>query len=346
MQGNIDLGKAKRGLLIVILLGVLAITVIIALTFNKRTLGALAKIDITFLFLAILAMILSWIFSALPFYILTRVVRQPISFASSLFVYLGGSFFGLVTPFGSGLIPAQVFILTGNRLSPGQAAAVTGSRATISSWLFVLLGAAIFLAFGSSLSSSAKAGILGIAIAAAVWSLIILFFIKLPEKAKSAVDGIFNNRLVVRIFSRDRLGKAKIKINSEIDYLSSSLKDLFSYSNAPAILTSFLSEIIAWLAIFSVLPLILFGFGVRSNFAQLVFRLFLLFSVAPASPVPGGSGLVEGALAALLSGLAPTIIKGVIVLIWRLLTYYLTLLIGGIVVLRLIARSAHGNQTR
>ncbi len=346
MQNKIDLGKARKGLLVVVLLGVLAVAVIIALTFSKQTLRALAKIDFTFLFLVFLAMSLSWLFSALPFYVLTRAVNRPISLVSSFRTYLGGSFFGLITPFGSGLIPAQVVILTGDGLSPGQAAAVTGSRATISSWLFVVLGAMIFIAFGSSLSGSAKAGLFGIAAAAAIWSIIILFFIKRPENAKNIVTKVLSNRTAVRLLGQDRLGRAKTRVHSEIEYLSSNLKDLFSYANIPAILIVFLSEIVAWSAVFSVLPLILFGFGVRSNFAQLVFRLFLLFSVAPASPVPGGSGLVEGALITLLSGLVPNAIKGVIVLLWRLFTYYLTLLTGGLVVLRLITKLPHDNQTR
>lgn len=346
MQNKIDLDRARKGLPVVVLLGVLAVAVIIALTFSKQTLRALAKIDLTFLFLAFLAMIISWLFSALPFYILTRAVNRPISLISSFRVYLGGSFFGLVTPFGSGLIPAQVVILTGDGLSPGQAAAVTSSRATISSWLFVVLGAMIFIAFGSSLSGSAKAGLLGIAAAAAIWSIIILFFIKRPDNAKDIVAKAFGNRMAVRILGQDRLGRAKTGVHREIEYLSSNLKDLFSYANFPAVLIVFLSEIVAWSAVFSVLPLILFGFGVRSNFAQLVFRLFLLFSVAPASPVPGGSGLVEGALVALLGGLVPNVIKGVIVLLWRLFTYYLTLLTGGLVVLRLVAKLPRDNQTR
>jgi len=337
---NISLQRAKKGILTVVLLGIVTVGVIIALTFNKRTLLALSKINLTFLGLAALAILLSWIFSGLPFYLLTRVTRKPISFAASLRVYLGGSFFGYITPFGSGLIPTQIYLLTGDGLTPGEATAVTSSRATISSWLFVALGLMIFIIFRSSLSNSVKLSLLGIAAAAAIWSLITLFFIKQPVRAKASVSRILHGRLLTRGLGEERLGKARDRIHHEIDHLSLNLKDLFSLKNAPSIIAVFLSEVVAWFGLFSVLPLVLFGFGVSGNLGQLIFRIFLLFAVAPVSPTPGGSGVVEAALTGLLQGLVPGEIIGLIVLVWRFLTYYLTLLAGAAIVLRFISKSS------
>lgn len=339
-QQNISLQRARRGILTVVLLGIVTVGIIIALTFNKRTLVAISEINLTFLGLATLAIVLSWIFSGLPFYILTRVTKKPIGFGASLRVFLGGSFFGYITPFGSGLIPAQIYLLTGDGLTPGEATAVTSSRATISSWLFVALGLAIFVVFGSSLPNSVKLSLLGIAAAAAIWSLITLFFIKEPARAKASVTRILGVRMLVNWLGEERLGKAKDRIHHEIDRLSLNLKDLFSLQNAPSILAVFLSEVVAWFALFSVLPLVLLGFGILGNLGQLIFRIFLLFAVAPVSPTPGGSGVVEAALTGLLRGLVPLDIIGLIVLTWRFLTYYLTLLTGAVIVLRFVSKSS------
>ncbi|MHB8842080.1 MAG: lysylphosphatidylglycerol synthase transmembrane domain-containing protein [Candidatus Aquicultor sp.] len=339
-QENISLQRAKKGILTVVLLGIVTVGVIIALTFNQRTLLALSRVNLTFLGLAVLGIFLSWVFSGLPFYLLTRVIKKPIGFIASLRVYLGGTFFGYITPFGSGLIPTQVYILTADGLTPGEATAVTSSRATISSWLFVVLGLMIFIVFRSSLPGSVKLSLLGIAAAAAIWSLITLFFIKQPARAKASVSRILQGRILVRWFGEERLGKARDRIHHEIDNLSLNLKDLFSLKNAPSIIAVFLSEVVAWFGLFSVLPLVLFGFGVSGNLGQLVFRIFLLFAVAPVSPTPGGSGVVEAALTGILQGLVPSEIIGLIVLVWRFLTYYLTLLIGAAFVLRFISKTS------
>ncbi|MCL6471569.1 MAG: flippase-like domain-containing protein [Firmicutes bacterium] len=344
MQQRIDLDRARKGLAIVILLGIFAIAVISLLTFNKDTISALKNVRLIYIGLAVLSVFLSWLFSAIPFYILTRAVKKPISLPKSFSIYLGGSFFGFVTPFGSGLVPAQIFILTNDGLSPGQATAVTSSRATISSWLFVVLGLVIFLAFGSKLSGTARAGLLSIAAAAAVWSLIILFFIKKPGSAKSAVARILERPVFLKLLGEVRLNNMRARLNREIEHLSSNLKDLFSGANLLAVIAVFVAEMIAWSAIFSVLPLVMLAFGLQSNFAQLLFRLFLLFSVAPASPTPGGTGLVETALAGLLNGLVVKSLLAPVIVIWRFLTYYLIILVGGLIVLRLIAKPSSAKQ--
>jgi len=340
MQERIDIEKAKKGIVIALLLGITAVGAIIAFTFDTRTIDALLKIDATFLWLAIAAIVASWLFSALAFTILTNVIKKPLGLAASGRVYLGGSFFGFITPFGSGLIPAQIYILTREGLSPGQATAITGSRATISSWLFVALGLIIFIVFRSSLPEAAKAGLLGIAIAATIWSLVTLFFIKEPEKAKNIIEKIFSNRFITNRISEIHLTSAKGKLNKEIEFLSSNLKDLFSLRNAPAILAVFMIEILAWFALFAVLPLVMIGFGVEGNLSQLIFRIFLLFSVAPFSPTPGGSGVVEAAFAGLLFDLVPRSLIGLIVIVWRFLTYYLTLIAGGLVAARIMTKPA------
>lgn len=342
MQEKVNLGRAKKGMLSVALIGALTIGVIIALTFNANTLVVFKKMDTDFLWLAMAAVFVSWFFSALAFYVLARAVKKPISMVESGRIYLGGSFFGFITPFGSGLIPTQIYILSNQGFSPGQATAITSARATISSWLFVALGLTIFILFGESLPPGSMSVnlLLGIVVVAAAWSIITLFFIKKPNSAKVAIMRVLSSRVISHRVNEGRLQNIKDKIYAEIDYLSANLKDLFSKQNAFSIIAVFLIEVVAWFALFAVLPFVLFGFGVKGSIAQLIFRLFLLFSLAPASPTPGGSGVIELASTGLLYGLVPNHIIGLTILVWRALTYYLMLLVGGVIILRLLTKSA------
>jgi uncharacterized protein (TIRG00374 family) len=339
-DNQIDTSKVKRGLIAVAILGALAALILIATTFNKQTLLALKQVDPFFLLYAVGALVVSWIFSGLPFYVLTRITGKPLNMSQSLTVYLAGSFFGYITPFGSGLLPTQVFIMNKEGLSVGQATAVASARATVSSWLFVVLGLTIYLGFRESLPPIALKVLVGIVVLATIWSLLVLFFIKKPGIAKGLIKKVGEAKFLLKKLGESRVKHIEQRLTSEIDYLSTNLKDVFSAKNAPAVFLVFIIEVIAWVALFSVLPLVLYGFDVKENFAQLIFRLFILFSLAPVSPTPGGSGIVEIGFSTLLSDLVPRHIIGLVILLWRTITYYLTLIVGGLVLLRFITSLA------
>jgi len=340
MQDQLDRGKAKRGILLAFSLGVLAITIIMAFTFDAGTLDALRKLNSIYLGYAVAAVLVSWFFSSMAFFILARIIKTPISLAASGRVYLAGSFFGFITPFSSGLLPTQIYLLSKENLSPGQATAVTGARAITASWLYAVLGLTILIGFRSSLPGAIGTNLmLGVVAVAILWSVLALYFVKKPDNAKSLVARILSNRFMISWVKKDLRMKVEDKIDHEIDHLNSNLKDMFSLTSYPALALVLVCEIAAWVALFSVLPFILFGLGWEGNFATLIFRVFMLFCLAPASPTPGGSGVVEFGFTGLLYDIVPSQIIGIVVVIWRALTYYLTLLVGSLVAIRFFAKS-------
>lgn len=342
MHGNsdnhIDRNRAKKGLVFVFSLGMLAIAGIMFFTFDSSTLDALKRMKAAYLVLAILAVVLSWFFSAAAFYILTKAIKRPISMAASGKVYLGGSFFGFITPFGSGLMPTQVYLLSKEKLSPGQATAVTGARAMISSWLFAFLGLIILIAFRSSVPEGIGTNILiGVVAIAIIWCLLALYFVKRPADATRVVRRLFNTRFMHLWLKHDRRENFESKIDDEISRLSTNLRTLFSPKNYFALGLVFLVQVGSWFALFSVLPLVLLGLGWEGSFSTLIFRMFLLFCLAPASPTPGGSGAVELGFTMLLLSIVPAHLIGLVVLVWRALTYYFTLIAGSLVVAKLFS---------
>jgi glycosyltransferase 2 family protein len=340
---QLDFKKIKRGIVAVVFLGLLAALIIIVTTFNKQTLVAFSKINPAFLLYAVIALGVSWIFSGLPFCVLAKTVGERVGLPSGMTIYLGGSFFGFITPFGSGLLPTQILIMNRKGLTVGQATAIASARATVSAWLFVVLGSTIYLTFGDSLPKTATSVLLGVVVFALAWSLVVLGLVKKPNGARFVVRKILSNSFLLKKLDETKIARLRGKLYDEIDYLSSNLKDVFSVKNALAVFLVFVIEIVAWLALFSVLPLVLYGFGVKENLAQLIYRLFILFCLAPVSPTPGGSGIVEVGFTTLLSDLVPRHIIGLVILLWRAITYYLTLVVGGIILLRFVASSESSN---
>jgi hypothetical protein len=338
-DNHVDRNKAKKGLVLVFSIGVLTVAGIIFFTFDTSTLDALKRISAAYLVLAVLAVLLSWYFSAAAFYILTRAIKRPISMVASGKVYLGGSFFGFITPFGSGLMPTQVYLLSREKLSPGQATAVAGARAMTSSWLFAFLGLTILIAFRSAVPEGTGTNILiGVVAVAIIWCLLALYIIKRPSDASRILRRALNSRIMHLWLKRDRRARFESRVDDEIGRLSTNLRDLFSPRNYFALALVFFVEVGAWFALFSVLPLVLLGLGWEGSFSTLIFRMFLLFCLVPASPTPGGSGAVELGFTVLLFNVVPAHLIGLVVLVWRALTYYFTLIAGSLVVAKLFTR--------
>jgi len=86
-----------------------------------------------------------------------------------------------------------------------------------------------------------------------------------------------------------------------------------------------------WLCRYSALPIILLAFGALKNPFPLLFVQGFMFLFAMLVVLPGGGGGVEVATAFILQNFVPLPIVGVVMILWRIATYYLYLLGGGAV---------------
>ncbi len=96
------------------------------------------------------------------------------------------------------------------------------------------------------------------------------------------------------------------------------------------IVAAIVLSVAVWTAEFGVLWMVLDGFGHQLDFHLVVGAGIILTILGPVAGSPGGAGVVELAAVVLLAGLAPGITPA-FVLVWRALTYYYDIIIGGIV---------------
>jgi uncharacterized protein (TIRG00374 family) len=85
-----------------------------------------------------------------------------------------------------------------------------------------------------------------------------------------------------------------------------------------------------WTCELSVIWVVLTGFGFDASFPAVYLAGIVVVMVASVPALPGGTGVVEVAALALLSPLAPGL-TAAFLLVWRGMTYYMDLLLGGIV---------------
>jgi len=85
------------------------------------------------------------------------------------------------------------------------------------------------------------------------------------------------------------------------------------------------------------------GLRVRQPWLIIFALEVLVYVVAGFTPTPGGSGVAEFGSLYLLGAIAPVHIVGAFVVVWRFLTFYVSLLIGAVafmLVLRDILKDA------
>lgn len=94
--------------------------------------------------------------------------------------------------------------------------------------------------------------------------------------------------------------------------------------------------VVYWSMEFFIVSLILMGLGsppaiVHVFAAQVILTLFVLIPLSP-----GGSGVAEFGFSALFAIFVNSSILGIVVILWRLITYYQNLAVGGIVGLSIL----------
>ncbi len=87
---------------------------------------------------------------------------------------------------------------------------------------------------------------------------------------------------------------------------------------------------VQWICRYGVLPVLLLAFPVERNPFPLLLVQGLFFALALVMVLPGGGGGIELLCTALLRLFLPLSLVGVVVLMWRVFTYHLYLLAGGI----------------
>ena len=102
---------------------------------------------------------------------------------------------------------------------------------------------------------------------------------------------------------------------------------------------SFLFSILHVLARLAILPIIMIGLGASIDLAPLVLWPMAILYGGAVAPAPGGGGLIEVAFRAALDGHIPVALMGAALLWWRVYTFYVLLVAGGLVAGNLVLRA-------
>ena len=125
------------------------------------------------------------------------------------------------------------------------------------------------------------------------------------------------------------------KLKKRIKFYCLSLIYFWRYKKKEFIMASIYS-ILLYLTFLNFAPLLLYGFNVKVNLLDIyMLELPLIFAIF-SSPSPGGSGVGELGGIAIFEQLIPVSLIGLFVILWRLISQYLSAFIGGILLSQLL----------
>lgn len=322
-----------KGLSIVITLAIISSFFLLASSISSGNWPNLKKLNYPALGLACLSLILSWLAEGLRIKMIAYGLGERISFIKLFNINLASSFTGNVTPFSSGGVPTQIFLLCKNGLTPGKAGALVTIRIVISTLLFTIVSPFLILFYHARFSFGILHQVTTVAIPLAiVASICLIVFIVNPKLASN---------LLVKVLNSLRLGRLKHRIEPYLDRLTLEAevfhRAIKEFRNWPNIIIIIFLTVAYWAFFFGIAPLLMYAFGLNpaGKFMEIILLQFILVFVLAYLPIPGGTGVMELSLYSVLVFI-PLQFRAVFIFLWRFISYYLSTFVGGVVLLKLL----------
>ncbi len=301
---------------------------------------AFGRMKLSFILLATAATFGRFYMDILRVQILSKAAGRWMPFRSSAEFNLGGLFLGAITPFQSGGIPLQLYILGRLGLSVGAGGAVIAFRGILTGIVFVLVLPVMILFFREFLVSSVIQSLTRyLAVLYGVMLFLLLSVLLRAGGVKKLLlsfDAFLRRRRLVRT---DRFEKFYHALFAQIEEFRRCARDYFGGKRG-LVSAAFLASCGGVVLSAVIAPAILYGLGQTPSILASFMMAVLLLYVLAFVPTPGASGFAEMGAYSLFLLVADKGSLGFFVLLWRFFTLYLGALLGGLLLLRMLKAGA------
>ncbi len=271
-----------------------------------------------------------WLLDAVILQIITATMHKGQRMSDSIKVTMIGQFFHSITPFAGGGEPVQAYIMVKDGLQPGVAASIFAVKTILHELIIVLYAIAAYLFYGAVFTARIPQFnyffVAGLVLNAAFLAFTILLLYK-AQAAKKVI--MFFCGLLEKI----KLIKNRTAIENKINCEVTSFREgaVILKKDRKSLLTLPVVQILQFTFIFAVTFFIQLAVeSQRVALPEVVAAQSMIMLISLLVPTPGATGGVEG-ISYLFFGMffrKDYIIP--VILIYRLLTYYPSVLFGGL----------------
>ncbi|HAI85423.1 MAG TPA: hypothetical protein DCL63_00350 [Firmicutes bacterium] len=342
--------QLKRGAFAAIVFSVLGLLTLVKISGGLDAWRDLAHIDPIMLGIAFGLIVLTWLFDSLRMRALVHSLGGSLSILEGMRISVMGAFVCNVTPFDTGGEPVQAYLLIDKGLTAGQSTAVVAVKAIMNAFARVSLGfaASAALLFSRSQWSLPLGMDIALSVGTTLYIIVFLFSLYLvfkPEKISVLVVPAVRNRFTMRFFKPETLDTALERIDHELREFREALQEFIS-NRRPALAAVLLLSYAAWIATMLIPAVVLTGLGLKTPYVQAMGVTIIFYLASAYAPTPGSSGAAELGFAALFSSIVPRAVLGLFVAVWRMITYYLNLALGGVLMALGFMRRGSGPPDR
>ncbi|MDD4856473.1 MAG: lysylphosphatidylglycerol synthase transmembrane domain-containing protein [Candidatus Krumholzibacteria bacterium] len=326
--------RIRRGLQIFIVLSMSSLIAIFLLTHSHMSVEAMRNVQPLWLLCAVPFIFMDWFAGGFRILIFSRVFHPQIRFKTCFKANLANYFLGSITPAQTGGGPAQIWMLYAGGMPPVEATSASLMVFFSTTFFLIVAGGAIY-AFKGIVPMSGK-------LMHHLFNVGMLFFLIVAALMVIAVvvPGFYREltKIVVLIVSRVRR-KDYLRTGSwasgMIDAIDRCHRQLIHYlqKHFHIFLLGILLSGLCFLSKFTVAYFIVRSLGMHASFVEVMLLQMAITLINYFFPTPGGSGAAELSSAALMSAVVSKGLIGFYVILWRLLTTYAAVAVGGGVVL-------------
>ena len=318
----------------ILLLSVTIIVLFLCLKDNyDAIINTLISMDIKWLIVGFICILLYWFLKTLPLYCFTRSHKKSFTYKSAVILLLRTQFVNAITPFATGGQPYQVYYLNKEGVRSSTSTSIILENFIVYQIALVFLGIIamvcnFFMHIFPHNDLLTHLITLGFIINTVV--IIVSFMVAFGKKVSKKILHIGISILSKLKLVKDREKKLE-KWNESITNFHNSAKVLMEDKKL------FFSMIIVNLVALSILYMIpVFVLYAAGNFTSVNVGLAIITSayvmlIGSFVPIPGGTGGLEYGFIKFYGFFISGSLLSATMLIWRFITYYFGLIIGGIV---------------
>ena len=269
---------------------------------------------------------------------------EKIAVLESLELTLEGYFIGQLIPVSAAGVPYQAFLLTRKGIRAGWATAVVLVKGFVPGVFFfiVLVATAVLTTLGWRATPETLTFLKIVGPLSALPTGFIITMLVIMLRKPRLFDRIVDRSatfLVRRLkgAAAERVEEGRIRLEEESHVFREALSALGTHRRWILVWGALL-VVLAYVVEFMIAAVILWGFGYRGSLLGPLLLQCILKPVIAASPTPGSLAVGEGGYIGLFAAFLPAHFVGVSLVLWRLVVYFVPMLVGGILVAKRIGR--------